>query len=114
MEESEGWDEDNVDGDDPWDLQAGHGTHIVGMIYAQELMEGDNSIISRREKFRRVSHVWHCFLGIPVSTLGGWHEWESQEEAASVRGGDARRIVGPVEAIARSRHPCRVREDVGE
>jgi hypothetical protein len=28
-------------------------------------MEGDNSIISRREKFRCVSHVWHCFLGFP-------------------------------------------------
>ena len=57
LDESEGWDEDNADGDDPWDLQAGHGTHIAGMIYARELMEGDNSIISRREKFRRVSHV---------------------------------------------------------
>jgi hypothetical protein len=51
------FEEDNVDGDDPWDLQAGHGTHITGMIYARELIEGDNSIISRREKFRRVSHV---------------------------------------------------------
>ncbi|KAH8749818.1 hypothetical protein BGZ57DRAFT_945612 [Hyaloscypha finlandica] len=58
LEESEGWDEDNADGDDPWDLQAGHGTHITGMIYARELIEGDNSIISRREKFRRVSHVY--------------------------------------------------------
>jgi hypothetical protein len=50
---------------DPWGLQAGHGIHVAGMIYARELMEGDNSIISRREKFRRVSHVWHCFLGFP-------------------------------------------------
>jgi hypothetical protein len=44
-----GWDEDNTAGDDPWDLQAGHGTHIAGMIYARELMEGNNTIISRRE-----------------------------------------------------------------
>ena len=70
LEEGEDWDEDNADGDDPWDLQAGHGTHIAGMIYARELMEGDNSIISRREKFRRVSHVWHCFLGFPSAHQG--------------------------------------------
>jgi hypothetical protein len=65
LDESEGWDKDNTDRDDPWDLQAGHGTHIAGMIYARELIEGDNSIISRREKFRQVSHVWHYFLGFP-------------------------------------------------
>jgi len=70
LEESEGWDEDNGDGDNPWDLQAGHGTHVAGMIYARELMEGDNSIISRREKFRRVSHVWHCFWGFPSAHQG--------------------------------------------
>jgi RecQ family ATP-dependent DNA helicase len=58
----ENWDEDNVAGDDPWDLQAGHGTHIAGMIYARELMEGNNTIISRREKFRQVSCTWHRFL----------------------------------------------------
>ena len=57
LEESKDWDENNADGDNPWDLQAGHGTHIAGMIYTRELMEGDNSIISHREKFRRVSHV---------------------------------------------------------
>jgi hypothetical protein len=57
LDESEGWDEDNTDGDDPWDLQAGYRTHVAGIIYARELMEGDNSIISRREKFRQVSHV---------------------------------------------------------
>lgn len=70
LDEGDGWDEDNADGDDPWDLQAGHGTHVAGMIYARELMEGDNSIISRREKFRRVSHVWHCFLGFPSAHQG--------------------------------------------
>jgi len=82
LEEGDGWDEDNVDGDEPWDLQAGHGTHIA---YARELMEGDNSIISRREKFRRVSHVWHCFFfGVSVSTSRCWDEWESQEKAVGV------------------------------
>jgi hypothetical protein len=33
-------------------------------------MEGDNSIISRREKFRRVSHMWHYFLGFPLAYQG--------------------------------------------
>lgn len=46
-----------MDGDNLWDLQASHGTHIIGMIYARELIEGDNSIISGREKFRQVSQV---------------------------------------------------------
>ena len=40
----------------------GHGTHIAGMIYARELMESNNTIISRREKFRQVSCTWHRFL----------------------------------------------------
>jgi RecQ family ATP-dependent DNA helicase len=70
LKEGEAWDEDNADGDDPWDLQAGHGTHIAGMIYARELMEGDSSIISRREKFRRVSYMWHCFLGFASAHQG--------------------------------------------
>lgn len=45
-------------GDDPWDLQAVHGPHIAG------LMEGNNSIISRREKFRQVSCTWHIFWSL--------------------------------------------------
>ena len=51
----ENWDEDNAAGHDPWD------SHIAGMIYARELMEGNNTIISRREKFRQVSCTWHRF-----------------------------------------------------
>jgi hypothetical protein len=40
VEEEVDWetfDKDNLDGDSLWDLQASHGTHIVGMIYAREL-----------------------------------------------------------------------------
>ena len=66
----ENWDEDNAAGDDPWDLQAGHGTHIAGMIYARELMEGNNTIISRREKFRQVSCAWHRFLEFASTCQG--------------------------------------------
>ena len=39
-------DEDSID-DDAWDLQTGHGTHIAGMIYAKELIEGSNVVIRR-------------------------------------------------------------------
>ena len=63
LKDGEEWDEDNTDGDDPWDLQAGHGTHVAGMIYARELATRSDVIIGRREKFRRVSHVWHCWRG---------------------------------------------------
>jgi hypothetical protein len=51
LEESKGWDKDNADRDDPWDLQAGYGTYVAGIIYARELIEGNYSIISRRKKF---------------------------------------------------------------
>jgi hypothetical protein len=40
VEEEVDWetfDEDNLDGDSLWDLQAGYRMHIVGMIYAREL-----------------------------------------------------------------------------
>jgi RecQ family ATP-dependent DNA helicase len=52
--------EDSMD-DDLWDLQTGHGTHTAGMVYARELMEGNNMVVGRREKFRRVSQEWHRF-----------------------------------------------------
>ena len=54
------FEEDNID-DDPWDLQVGHGTHTAGMIYARELMEGNDMVVSRREKFRHISQEWHKF-----------------------------------------------------
>ena len=53
--------EDSLE-DSPWDLQSGHGSHVAGMIYARELMEGGNAVISRREQFRQVSVTWHRFL----------------------------------------------------
>lgn len=32
-------DEDNLDGNSLWDLQAGRGAHVAGMIYAWELRQ---------------------------------------------------------------------------
>jgi len=47
--------------DSPWDLQTGHGIHVAGVIYAWELMKGNNVVIGRREKFQHVSQEWHKF-----------------------------------------------------
>lgn len=58
-QDGHGWEEDDLDQnpDNPWDLQSGHSTHIAGMIYARELMEGGNAVIGRREQFRQVSNT---------------------------------------------------------
>ena len=54
-QEGEIRDEDDVEQDNPWDLQSRHGSYVAGMIYTRELMEGGNAVISRREQFRKVS-----------------------------------------------------------
>ena len=41
--------------DTEWDLQAGHGTHVAGMIYSRMLQQGTVGMASRREEFRRIS-----------------------------------------------------------
>ena len=61
--DDEDFDEDNVEGDSPLDLQAGHGTHVAGMIYARLVSEGKFETMSQREQFRQVSQEWHRFLG---------------------------------------------------
>ena len=43
----ETFDEDNIEGDSPWDLQAGHGTHVAGMIYAWELRQAPRQTMAR-------------------------------------------------------------------
>ncbi|KAM6523080.1 hypothetical protein FSOLCH5_003699 [Fusarium solani] len=55
-------DEDDDLDDSPTDLQAGHGTHVAGMVYARDLQQGLFSTASMREKFRAVSRQWHRFL----------------------------------------------------
>jgi superfamily II DNA helicase RecQ len=76
--------EDSID-DDPWDLQTGHGTHTVGMVYAQELMEGNNTVVGRREKFRHVSQEWHRFWQ--------FRSVETNTENASINAGQKRKRV---------------------
>jgi hypothetical protein len=67
---SDDFDEDNHEGDSVWDLQAGHGTRIAGLIYARLLSEGRFETKSQRERFRQVSQEWHQFLGFASSQAG--------------------------------------------
>ena len=48
----EGDQEEEDEQDNPWDLQSGHGSHVAGMIYARELMEGGCTVINQREQFK--------------------------------------------------------------
>jgi superfamily II DNA helicase RecQ len=66
----ETFDEDNIEGDSPWDLQAGHGTHVAGMIYARELRLAPGETMGRQDMFRQISQEWHRFLEFPSSMQG--------------------------------------------
>ncbi|MGC0591129.1 DEAD/DEAH box helicase, partial [Salmonella enterica] len=63
-------DEDDIE-DNPADLQAGHGTHVAGMIYARELQQGNFGTAARRDQFRAISRQWHRFLGFGAEDCGG-------------------------------------------
>lgn len=52
------------------DHQAGHGSHIAGMIYARDVMEQSGVMASKRERFRASSEDWHRFLGF--ETANDW------------------------------------------
>ena len=67
-------DEDDEDGEWDEDMdaatadeQAGHTSHIAGIVYARGIMEGNGVIASKRQRFRRASIAWHRFLGFPPS-----------------------------------------------
>src|SRR5579871_5449988 len=45
------------------DLQAGHTSHVAGMIYARGIMEQSGVVASMRQHFRKSSENWHGFLG---------------------------------------------------
>lgn len=49
-----------------------------------------------------------------IHTSGGENEREVEVEATDIQRGDAGCPVGPIKAVARSGHPCRVRVDVRE
>jgi superfamily II DNA helicase RecQ len=49
--------------DDILDLQAGHSTHIAGMVYGLEIQRSDFGTATRRDQFREASVRWHRLLG---------------------------------------------------
>jgi superfamily II DNA helicase RecQ len=51
------------------DLQAGHGSHVAGMIYARAILEAPGEVASIRQQYRHASEAWHRLLQFP-STLG--------------------------------------------
>ncbi|KAG8670796.1 hypothetical protein FPOAC1_004030 [Fusarium poae] len=67
----DGEDEDDDLDDNPVDLQAGHGTHVAGMVYARELQQGLFSTASMRDKFRAVSRQWHRLFEFQDSEESG-------------------------------------------
>ena len=52
-------------------MQAGHGTHVAGMIYARELRQAPGQTMGRQDMFRQVSQDWHRFLQF-ASTIQGF------------------------------------------
>ena len=62
-----GRDEEDIDGegedDEVEDMQAGHGTHVAGTVYARGIREQDGVVESMRQKYRQASENWHRFLG---------------------------------------------------
>ena len=50
------------------------------MIYAYELMEGSNVVISRQEKFRHVSKEWHKFLQFKSAQETGTDAEQKQKQ----------------------------------
>jgi len=77
-EESEADEDDEgcmFDKDDSiFDIQAGHGSSVAGMIYARMLTEAPGSVASLRQRFRRASQQWHRFLRF-ASALGSMAVW---------------------------------------
>ena len=87
--DEEDWD-DEGDEDEVEDMQAGHGTHVAGTVYARGIREQDGVVEGIRQKYRRASENWHRFLGfqIPGEGIRGFGkrkqaEWE--EEVGSRR-----------------------------
>ena len=63
-------DDDDDDNNNIADLQAGHSTHVAGMIYARELQQGTLGTAAKRDGFRAVSRLWHRFLGFGADDRG--------------------------------------------
>jgi hypothetical protein len=45
------------------DEQAGHTSHVAGLVYARGIMEQAGAVANKRQQFRASSTDWHRFLG---------------------------------------------------
>ena len=44
------------------DLQAGHGSHVAGMIYARGILEALGEMANIRQQYQHASEAWHRLL----------------------------------------------------
>ena len=84
--DEEDWEEDGGD-DEVEEMQAGHGTHVAGIVYARGIREQDGAVESMRQKYRQASENWHRFLGFEVEgpQVGRKRKragWEDDQEHA--------------------------------
>ncbi|KAG9381478.1 RecQ Superfamily II DNA helicase [Pyrenophora tritici-repentis] len=96
-EENKEWAEEQA-GDSIADEQAGHTSHVAGLVYARGIMEQSGAVADRRQQFRASSTDWHRFWASRQA-------WTTREEAASGRerrlrarqtrqGGSLKRMMG--------------------
>ncbi|KAL8991046.1 MAG: hypothetical protein Q9169_007961 [Polycauliona sp. 2 TL-2023] len=85
--DEEDWDNDGQE-DEVEDMQAGHGTHVAGIVYARGIREQDGVVEGMRQKFRRASENWHRFMGFQIPGEGIHGEgkrkqagWEANAES---------------------------------
>ncbi|KAK4982079.1 hypothetical protein LTR50_007840 [Elasticomyces elasticus] len=84
-DESKEWDEDNIKAAIA-DKQAGHTSHIAGLIYARAIMEQAGTVADKRERFRASSMGWHRFLYFQSAVKG---ETESRKRKRAPFGTEA-------------------------
>ena len=103
--EEDGPEEDGPNGQNHvLDLQAGHGSHVAGMIYARAILEAPGEVASIRQQYRHASEAWHRLLQFP-STLGvlvrkrGWESQDQDRQYAKWKRMRTLNVHGPLERI---------------
>ncbi len=107
-DDEEGMEDDNDENppsrDHILDLQAGHGSHVAGIIYARAILEAPGEVASIRQQYRTASEAWHRLLQFP-STLGvlirkrAWETQDQDREYAKWKRMRTLNVNGPLERI---------------
>lgn len=87
--------------DDIVDIQAGHGSHVAGSVYARGVHEASGSVLSVRQRFRQASGEWHRVWRF-ASALGPRPGGSKRLRSPAPDGDDAHRRVR-VDRIRRMR-----------